>query len=36
LIDLTSAIFKAIFKRLVEAELDTNQRAIFGAFVEAF
>jgi hypothetical protein len=34
LIDLTSAIFEAIFKSFVEAELDTNGRAIFGAFVE--
>jgi hypothetical protein len=34
LIDHTSAIFEAIFKSFVEAELDTNRRAIFGAFVE--
>jgi hypothetical protein len=33
-IDLTSAIFEAIFKSFVEAKLDTNRRAIFGAFVE--
>jgi hypothetical protein len=36
LINLTSAIFETIFKSLVEAELDTNRQAIFGAFVEVF
>jgi hypothetical protein len=30
------AIFKVIFKSFVKAELDTNQQAIFGAFVKAF
>jgi hypothetical protein len=34
LINLTSAIFKAIFKSFVKAKLDTYRRAIFGAFVE--